>query len=163
LNFRFDCAIGHVGALGASWVGRVLFHPVVFDGRADGGGRVGLVVHPAEPFGGDHGAVVIVSVLLRVNHPPVAGLKIVFALVVLVPVLVLTDKGTVLKVVSSFEGLQSTHKAAMLIYHFFQLSPPLAQYGDTTARRHCKGLTKVANSQCYSYESDEYGVVLENP
>ena len=76
MNLGLHGGVWDVSVLGARHVRSVWLHPVVFDWWLHRGRNVRLVVHPAKPLRGDHGAVVIVGVLLIVYHPAVIRLKL---------------------------------------------------------------------------------------
>ena len=75
----------------------MLRHPGIVDRGLLNRGLVGLVVQPAEPLGGDHGGVVVHSVLGIVDNPTVAAVEILIILIVFVSIFVLSHKSPRLK------------------------------------------------------------------
>ena len=66
----------------------MLRHPAVADGGLLGWGLVSLVVEPAEPLGGDHGGVIVYTVLGVVDDPTVAAVEIFIVLIIFVSMFV---------------------------------------------------------------------------
>ena len=75
----------------------MFWHPGVVDRGLLNRGLVGLVVQPAEPLGGDHGGVVVHSVLGIVDNPAVAAVEILVILIVFVSIFVFSHKSPGLK------------------------------------------------------------------
>ena len=75
----------------------MLRHPGVVDRGLLHRGLVGLVVQPAEPLGGDHGGVVVHSVLSIVDNPAVAAVEILVILIVFVSIFVFSHESPGLK------------------------------------------------------------------